>query len=100
VTRLCAWCENPILARARREAVCCSVRCRQARHRFLRAVGYADSVGPSHRALVLVTTPGPSPAPLPRRALPRPLPRTRLLPDLVMDGFCQGRLRVYVSQAP
>jgi hypothetical protein len=26
--------------------VCCSVRCRQARHRFLRAVGYADSVAP------------------------------------------------------
>ncbi|MGZ4619816.1 MAG: hypothetical protein ACXV3F_14160 [Frankiaceae bacterium] len=28
--------------RARRDAVCC----RQARHRFLRAVGYADSVAP------------------------------------------------------
>ena len=26
VTRLCAWCENPIPARARRDAVCCSVR--------------------------------------------------------------------------
>ncbi len=26
--------------------MCCSVRCRQARHRFLRAVGYADSVAP------------------------------------------------------
>jgi hypothetical protein len=26
--------------------VCCSVRCRQARHRFLRAVGYAGSVAP------------------------------------------------------
>jgi hypothetical protein len=52
------------------------------------------------RALVLVTTFGPSPAPLPRRALPRPLPRTRLLPDLVTDGFCQGRLRVYMNQAP
>jgi hypothetical protein len=24
--------------------VCCSVRCRQARHRFLRAAGYAESV--------------------------------------------------------
>ena len=46
VTRLCAWCENPIPARARRDAVCCSVRCRQARHRFLRAVGYAESVAP------------------------------------------------------
>jgi hypothetical protein len=28
--------------------VCCSVRCRQARHRFLRAVGYAESVAPGH----------------------------------------------------
>jgi hypothetical protein len=46
MTRLCAWCHNPIPARARRDAVCCSVRCRQARHRFLRAVGYADSVAP------------------------------------------------------
>ena len=44
VTRLCAWCENPIPARARRDAVCCSVRCRQARHRFLRAAGYAEQV--------------------------------------------------------
>ena len=44
--RLCAWCENPIPAKARRDAVCCSVRCRQARHRFFRAVGYADSVAP------------------------------------------------------
>jgi hypothetical protein len=26
--------------------VCCSVRCRQARHRFSRPVGYADSVAP------------------------------------------------------
>jgi len=44
VTRLCAWCDNPIPARTRHDAVCCSVRCRQARNRFLRAVGYADSV--------------------------------------------------------
>jgi len=36
----------------------------------------------------------------PRPALPRPLPRTRLLPDLVTDGFGQGRLRVYMSHAP
>jgi hypothetical protein len=44
VTRVCAWCDNPIPARARRDAVCCSVRCRQARYRFLRAVGYAEAV--------------------------------------------------------
>jgi hypothetical protein len=48
MTRVCAWCENPIPAKARRDAVCCSVRCRQARHRFLRAVGYAESVAPGH----------------------------------------------------
>jgi len=46
VIRVCAWCENPIPARARADAVCCSIRCRQARHRFLRAVGYADLVAP------------------------------------------------------
>ena len=44
MTRVCAWCEKPIPARARRDAVCCSVRCRQARHRFLRAVGHAEAV--------------------------------------------------------
>ena len=39
--QVCAWCEGPIPARARRDAVCCSVRCRQARHRFTRAAGRA-----------------------------------------------------------
>jgi hypothetical protein len=29
----------------------------------------------------------------------RPLPRTRLLPNLVTDGFGQGRLRVYMKRA-
>jgi hypothetical protein len=42
--RPCAWCSEPIPARARRDSVCCSKRCRQARHRFLRAAGYAESV--------------------------------------------------------
>jgi hypothetical protein len=41
--RLCAWCRGPVSERARRDAVCCSVRCRQARHRFLRAVGRAET---------------------------------------------------------
>jgi hypothetical protein len=36
---LCAWCRGPIPAGARRDAVTCSKRCRQARHRFTRAVG-------------------------------------------------------------
>ncbi|QHF24113.1 hypothetical protein GTU73_08880 [Rathayibacter sp. VKM Ac-2804] len=38
-TRICSWCSGPIPAAARRDAVCCSVRCRQARHRFARGVG-------------------------------------------------------------
>lgn len=37
--RVCAWCDGPIPARARRDALCCSTRCRQARHRFTTAVG-------------------------------------------------------------
>lgn len=43
--RVCAWCEGPIPDRARRDAVCCSVRCRQARHRFTRTMGHAVGVG-------------------------------------------------------
>ena len=42
--RVCAWCAGPIPERARRDAICCSVRCRQARHRFLRAAGQAGPV--------------------------------------------------------
>lgn len=43
--RLCDWCKDPIPAGARRDAVTCSKRCRQARHRFLRSVGHAESAG-------------------------------------------------------
>ena len=43
--RVCVWCRGPIPARARRDAVCCSVRCRQARHRFLRTIGRAEQAG-------------------------------------------------------
>ena len=60
VTRVCAWCEGPIPARARRDAVCCSVRCRQARHRFLRAVGRAEAVAPG-RSLRLAYADPPYP---------------------------------------
>lgn len=42
--RGCAWCHGPIPTTARRDAVCCSTRCRQARHRFTRTVGQARSV--------------------------------------------------------
>ena len=44
--RVCAWCHGPIPVRARRDSVCCSVRCRQARHRFTRTVGRAQAVDP------------------------------------------------------
>jgi hypothetical protein len=60
VTRLCAWCENPSSARARRDAMCYSVRCRQARHRFLRAVGHAEAVAPG-RSLRLAYADPPYP---------------------------------------
>jgi len=36
--RTCAWCEGPLPARARRDALTCSKRCRQARHRVTAAV--------------------------------------------------------------
>lgn len=41
--RRCAWCLGPIPAELRADAVCCSVRCRQARHRFTRGVGVGTS---------------------------------------------------------
>jgi hypothetical protein len=41
--RVCAWCAGPIPDTTRRDAVCCSVRCRQARHRFTRTVGQPPS---------------------------------------------------------
>ncbi|MCK2031251.1 hypothetical protein [Microbacterium galbinum] len=39
--RECAWCRGPIPASARADAICCSKRCRQARHRFRSGVGVA-----------------------------------------------------------
>ena len=51
---------QPIPERARRDAVCCSVRCRQARHRFLRAVGHAEAVARG-RALRLAYADPPYP---------------------------------------
>ncbi len=57
--RICAWCRGAIPAAARRDAVCCSVRCRQARHRFLRTVGRAAAAG--GRALRLAYADPPYP---------------------------------------
>lgn len=45
VGRVCAWCDGPIPAAARADAVCCSTRCRQARHRFTTSVGRAVGFG-------------------------------------------------------
>lgn len=36
--RTCAWCTRPMPHTARRDAVTCSKKCRQARHRFVRAI--------------------------------------------------------------
>lgn len=49
--RVCAWCTRPLRAGARRDTVTCSKRCRQARARFLRAVGQAEAIatGPGCR---------------------------------------------------
>jgi hypothetical protein len=53
--RLCAWCGQPIPDHARRDAVCCSKRCRQARHRFTRGVGRAPAHDPSRQHAALGT---------------------------------------------
>ena len=46
--RLCEWCRGPMLPSLRRDAVCCSKRCRQARHRFTTAVGSPVAVAAGH----------------------------------------------------
>jgi hypothetical protein len=42
-SRRCAWCKGPIPAAMRRDAECCGQRCRQARHRFGRAVAVGEA---------------------------------------------------------
>lgn len=61
--RLCDWCERPIPPAARSDSICCSTRCRQARHRFKGAtakrratdrplrLGYADPPYPGKSKL-------------------------------------------------
>ena len=60
--RLYAWCRQPIPAAARRYAVCCSVRCRQARHRFTRTVGRAAVAGGRPLRLAYADPPYPGKA--------------------------------------
>lgn len=43
--RVCAWCKGPLPEALRADAVCCSKRCRQARHRFTSGVGVASTGG-------------------------------------------------------
>ncbi|MFG6277949.1 hypothetical protein [Microbacterium sp. 5K110] len=57
--RTCAWCRGLIPAAARRDAVCCSVRCRQARHRFNSGVGVATDVGDDVLRLAYADPPYP-----------------------------------------
>jgi len=48
VTGLCAWCDSPIPAKARRDAMCCSVRLPRPGTGSFVPGGYADSVAPGH----------------------------------------------------
>lgn len=43
MVRTCVWCSGPLPARARRDSLTCSKRCRQARHRVMRAVAPRSS---------------------------------------------------------
>lgn len=55
----CAWCRGPIPESARRDSVCCSKRCRQARHRFRSGVGVAPDVGSDVLRLAYADPPYP-----------------------------------------
>jgi len=57
--RLCAWCGQPIPAAARRDAQCCSQRCRQARHRFTRAADRATAASGGPLRLAYADPPYP-----------------------------------------
>ena len=46
LARTCAWCRGEIPSTARADSICCSVRCRQARHRFTTGVGVAPAASP------------------------------------------------------
>jgi len=123
VTRVCAWCDGPIPARARRAAVCCSVRCRAARRAGpvpARSPGRCRATAvsrrprprstrrPRPRAAAMRRIPSwstPRPCPLPFRVMvsadsPTPPPNPTAAKLQAADGFCQDPLRVYVHPAP
>src|SRR5213595_3074913 len=58
--RSCAWCRGEIPAGMRADAKCCSVRCRQARNRFVNGVGTPGAVA-GGRALRLAYADPPYP---------------------------------------
>lgn len=46
--RICVWCRGQISPAARRDAITCSTRCRQARNRFVQGVGTPPPVDGGH----------------------------------------------------
>lgn len=61
-TRLCDWCRGGIPATARRDSICCSKRCRQARHRFRTAIAGAPVATGQPRRLAYADPPYPGKA--------------------------------------
>lgn len=57
--RICAWCRGAIADGSRKDALCCSVRCRQARHRFVSGVGVAPGSGTDVLRLAYADPPYP-----------------------------------------
>lgn len=60
--RACAWCRGPIPGELRADAVCCSTRCRQARHRFTRGVGVGSGSATEPLRLAYADPPYPGKA--------------------------------------
>lgn len=58
----CDWCGGPIPAGARRDSICCSKRCRQARHRFHSAIKGPRVVPGQPRRLAYADPPYPGKA--------------------------------------
>jgi hypothetical protein len=57
--RLCAWCGRPVPAGVRRDARCCSKRCRQAQHRFRHGAGQAIALADQPLRLAYADPPYP-----------------------------------------
>lgn len=57
--RICDWCRGPLEETARRDAICCSKRCRQARHRFRSAIAGSPVAAGQPRRLAYADPPYP-----------------------------------------